>query len=105
METAYIDSMRVISRKMIKEFWEIHPDAEQQLRAWYTKTKFAKWKTSSDIKSDYRNASFVANNRVVFNIKGNNYRLIAAINYEFGIVYIRFVGTHNDYDKIDATLI
>ncbi len=72
--------MRVISRKMIKEFWEIHSDAEQQLRAWYTKTKLAKWKSSSDIKNDYRNASFVANNRVVFNIKGNNYRLIAAIN-------------------------
>lgn len=104
-ETSYIDFMRVISRKMIKEFWEIHPDAEQQLRAWYTKTKLAKWKSSSDIKNDYRNASFVANNRVVFNIKGNNYRLIAAINYEFGIVYIRFVGTHTEYDKIDATLI
>ena len=90
---------------MIKEFWKIHPDAEQQLRAWHTKTKFAKWKTSCDIKSDYTKASFVANNRVVFNIKGNNYRLIAAINYEFGIVYIRFVGTHNEYDKIDATSI
>jgi mRNA interferase HigB len=104
-ETSYIDFMRVISRKMIKEFWEIHPDAEQQLRAWYTKTKLAKWKSSSDIKNDYRNASFVANTRVVFNIKGNNYRLIAAINYQFGIVCIRFVGTHKDYDKIDATLI
>ncbi|MCG2749309.1 MAG: type II toxin-antitoxin system HigB family toxin [Desulfobulbaceae bacterium] len=97
--------MRIISKKTLSEFWAIHPDSEQPLRAWHAKTKFAVWKTSSDIKNDYMNASFVANNRVIFNIKGNKYRLVGAINYDFSIVYIRFVGTHKDYDNIDATTI
>jgi len=90
---------------MLREFWEIHPDAEQALRAWYTKTKQADWESTSDVKKDYRNASFVANNRVIFNIKGKQYRLVVAINYPYQIVYIRFVGTHNEYDKIDTTTI
>jgi mRNA interferase HigB len=97
--------MRIISKKTLVDFWNTHSDSEQQLRAWHAKTKLAEWKTSSDIKNDYRNASFVANNRVIFNIKGNNYRLVAAINYNFGIVYIRFVGTHKDYDNINTTTI
>ncbi len=97
--------MRIISKKILREFWEGHTEAEQSLKAWHAKTKLAKWKTSSDIKADYRNASFVANNRVIFNIKGNTYRLVVAVNYDFGIIYIRFVGSHKDYDKIDATSI
>jgi mRNA interferase HigB len=97
--------MRVISKKILREFWAIHTDAEQSLRAWHAKTKSAKWNTSSQIKSDYRNASFVANNRVIFNIKGNKYRIVVAINYDYQIIYIRFVGTHSEYDKIDATKI
>ncbi len=97
--------MRIISRKTLKNFWEKYPDSEQQLRAWYSKTKRANWQDTDDVKRDYRNASFVANNRVIFNIKGNNYRLITMINYHFGIVYIRFVGSHKDYDKIDAKTI
>ncbi len=97
--------MRVISKKILREFWGIHAGAEQSLKSWHAKVKLSKWKTSNDIKIDYRNASFVANNRVVFNIKGNTYRLVAAINYDFEIVYIRFVGSHEDYDKIDATTI
>jgi mRNA interferase HigB len=97
--------MRIISKKILREFWEVHSDAEQSLKAWHAKIKFAEWKTSSDIKSDYRNASFVANSRVIFNIKGNTYRLVAAVNYDFGIIYIRFVGNHKKYDKIDATTI
>ncbi len=97
--------MRIISKKILREFWEVHSDAEQPLKAWHAKAKFAEWKTSSDIKSDYRNASFVANNRVIFNIKGNTYRLVVAVNYDFGIIYIRFVGSHKEYDKIDATTI
>ena len=97
--------MRIISKKTLREFWRIHADAEQPLRSWHAKVKLAEWKTSNDIKIDYRNASFIANNRVVFNIKGNTYRLVAAINYDFGIIYIRFVGSHKDYDKIDATTI
>ncbi len=97
--------MRIISKKTLREFWEIHVDAEQPLRSWHAKVKLAEWKTSNDIKIDYRNASFIANNRVIFNIKGNTYRLVVAINYDFGIIYIRFVGSHEDYDKIDATTI
>jgi mRNA interferase HigB len=97
--------MRIISRKTLREFWERHPDARQPLQAWYADVKHAAWKTPADIKDTYRNASVVANNRVVFNIKGNKYRLVIAIQYEFGIVYIRFVGTHQEYAKIDVTTI
>jgi mRNA interferase HigB len=97
--------MRIISRKTLKEFWEQHPDAQQSLQAWYIDTKHALWKSPADIKDVYRNASFVGNNRVVFNIKGNKYRLIVAIRYEYGIVYIRFVGTHREYERIDASTI
>ena len=97
--------MRIISKKTLSEFWKIHADAEQPLKAWHAKAKLAEWKTSNDIKNDYRNASFVTNNRIIFNIKGNTYRLVVAINYDFGIIYIRFVGNHKDYDKIDTTTI
>ena len=97
--------MRIISKKTLRDFWDKHTDAEQSLKAWHAKTKLANWETSTDIKEDYRNASFVANNRVIFNIKGNKYRLVAAVNYDFGVIYIRFVGSHKEYDKIDATSI
>ena len=97
--------MRIISKKTLREFWKIHADAEQPLKSWHAKVKLAEWKTSKDIKIDYRNASFVANNRIIFNINGNTYRLVTAINYDFGIIYIRFVGSHENYDKIDATTI
>jgi len=95
--------MRVIALKALREFWEQHADAEQALRAWYHDVKKATWKTPTDIKAIYRNASFIANNRVVFNIKGNQYRIVVAIQYQHRAVYIRFVGTHEEYDKIDAT--
>jgi mRNA interferase HigB len=94
--------MRVISRKTLREFWEKHPDIRQSLQAWYDDTRHAEWKNPSDIKKAYRNASFVGNDRVVFNLKGNSYRLIVAIHYEHNIVFIRFVGSHQEYDKIDA---
>jgi mRNA interferase HigB len=97
--------VRIISKKILREFWEIHPDAEQPLRAWHAKTKRAEWTSTSDVKNDYCNASFVANNRVIFNIKGNQYRLVVAINYQYQIVYIRFIGTHEEYNSIDATTI
>jgi len=72
--------MRIISRKTLREFWEEHPSAKIPLQAWYADTKQANWRSPNDIKKTYRNASIVANNRVVFNIKGNDYRLVAAIN-------------------------
>ena len=95
--------MRIISKKILREFWKIYNDVEQPLRAWHAKVKRANWKSTDDVKKDYRNASFVANNRVIFNIKGNKYRLVVAINYQYQIIYIRFVGTHKKYDSIDAT--
>ena len=94
--------MRIISIKKLKDFWKKHKDAEQQLRAWYYEAKKAEWQNPNDIKANYRNASFLNNNRIVFNIKGNKYRLIVAINYKFQIAYIRFIGTHEQYDKINA---
>ena len=89
----------------MREFWEKYPNARQSLQAWYADVKRAEWKSPSDIKDVYRNASIVSNNRAVFNIKGNRYRLVVAIQYDFGIVYIRFIGTHSEYDKIDVTRI
>jgi mRNA interferase HigB len=97
--------VRIISRKKLREFWEQHADARQALQAWYEDARHATWKRPADIKDVYRNASFVANNRVVFNVKGNSYRLVVAIRYEQGIVFIRFVGTHQEFDRIDAATV
>lgn len=97
--------MRIISRRALREFWARHPNAEGSLQAWYANVKRAKWRTPSEVKAIYRNASFIGNNRVVFNIKGNSYRLVAAINYQYGIVYVRFVGTHQAYNRINAATI
>ena len=97
--------MRIISRKALREFWKTHPDAEQSLSAWYGKVKRATWDTPSDVKAAYRSASFVANNRVVFNIAGNKYRLVVKFNYPKRIGFIRFIGTHAMYDTIDSETI
>ncbi len=97
--------MRVIALRTLREFWEQHPDAEQALQAWYHDARQATWMSPANIRAVYANASIIANNRVVFNIRGNQYRLVVAINYQYGIVYIRFVGTHQEYDRIDATTI
>ncbi len=95
-------SVRVISIKKLKDFWLKHRDAEQPLKAWFAEAKKAAWRKPSEIVSLYRTASILKNNRIVFNIKGNDYRLVTAINYSFQIVYIRFIGTHKEYDKINA---
>lgn len=97
--------MKIISVKILKDFWQLHPDSEQHLKAWVEEVKHANWLQPADIKSKYRNASVLKNRRVVFNIKGNHYRLIVAIAYQFGAVYIKFVGTHKQYDAIDAETI
>ncbi|MEE8188261.1 MAG: type II toxin-antitoxin system HigB family toxin [Kiloniellales bacterium] len=94
--------MRVISRKALRDFWRRHRDSEQQLRAWFAEAGKTDWKTPSDIKKRYGHASIIGDNRVVFNICGNKYRLIVKINYDYSIVYIRFVGTHREYDNINA---
>jgi mRNA interferase HigB len=105
MGSDYNSTMRIISRKTLKEFWDQHPEARQPLKAWYSDTKQAVWKTPADIKKVYRNVSFITNNRIVFNIKGNKYRLIVSIQYHYSIVYIRFVGTHREYGRINAATI
>lgn len=97
--------MRIIARKTLREFWERHPDSEHALKAWYNDAKQAAWASPNAIRQTYATASIIANNRVVFNIRGNHYRVIVAINYEYQIMYIRFVGTHHEYDHIDAATI
>jgi mRNA interferase HigB len=97
--------MRIVSRKALREFWEKYPDAERALRAWHHDVKRADWDSPNDIRREYANASIVANNRVVFNIRGNSFRIIAAVNYRYKMVYVRFVGTHREYDAVDAATI
>lgn len=94
---------RIIAKKTLREFWETHPASEQHLKTWYQTASKSDWKTPNDVKRTYRNASIVGNNRIVFNIKGNEYRLIVRINYEKEWIFIRFIGTHKEYDQIDAS--
>jgi len=97
--------MRIISRRTLREFWEKHPDSSIALQTWFHDVEHAVWNTPADIKAVYQNASLVANNRVVFNIKGNHYRLVVVVIYQHGVVYIRFVGTHEEYERIDVNTI
>ena len=94
--------MRVIAVSTLRAFWERYTDAEQPLKAWYEEATSASWSQPADIKVQYRSASVLKNRRVVFNIKGNDYRLIVAIAYKLQIVYVKFVGTHKEYDAVDA---
>jgi mRNA interferase HigB len=95
--------MRVISISILREFWKRHAQAEIPLRAWYADVSNADWRTPADIKVVHRNASFLANNRVIFNIKGNDIRLVVAVRYTQGLMFVRFVGTHAEYNRIDAS--
>jgi mRNA interferase HigB len=97
--------MRVIAKSILRNFWLEHNDCQEQLKAWYNEAEKSTWVSPMDIKIDYPSASILPDNRVVFDIKGNSYRLIVKINYKFGIVWIRFIGTHSEYDKIDAKTI
>ena len=94
--------MRVIAKRTLRSFWIKHRNCEEQLKSWHKEVEEAVWKGPGDIKADYPTASFLKDNRVVFNIKGNTYRLVVKINYSYKIVWIRFIGTHAQYDKIDA---
>ncbi len=82
-----------------------YSDSEGSLRSWYHDAKTAEWTSSNDLKRQFKNASIVGDGRVVFNIKGNDYRLVVAIDYEFQVIFIRFIGTHKQYDKIDVKTI
>ena len=97
--------MRIIAVSTLKAFWtnsSEFSDAKEPTLAWYRFTSDADWQTPADVKQDFRNASILKDGRVVFNIAGNKYRLVVWINYAYRIVYIRFIGTHRQYDKIDA---
>lgn len=94
--------MRIISKRALRKFWKRHANAREPLLAWYREVIKEDWDTPAKVKEKYRNASIVGDNRVVFNIKGNDYRLVVRINYRARIVYVRFVGTHGEYDAIDV---
>lgn len=96
---------RIFAKSTLRKYWEKHLDTEQYLKTWYDTAMSSKWKTPGDIKQAYANASILRNGRVVFNIKGNAYRLIVKFNFEKQWAFIRFVGTHSEYDKIDANTI
>jgi len=97
--------MKVIALKTLKDFYLLHPDAEQPLKAWLSEAQKANWTEPSEIKAQYKSASILKSRRVVFNIKGNAYRLVVAVAYQFGAVYIKFIGTHEQYDRIDANIV
>ena len=94
--------MRIISKKPLREFWERHVDAEEPLLAWYREVEKEDWDGPAKVKAKYPNASILGGNRVVFNIRGNACRLVVKINYPARIVYVRFVGTHAQYDRVNA---
>ncbi|KAF1033654.1 MAG: mRNA interferase toxin HigB [Pseudomonas sp.] len=97
--------MRIVAISQLKSFWQQHPDSEQSFLAWIDEARKADWSTPADIKEQFRNASVLKSRRVVFNIKGNDYRLVVAVAYRYGALYIKFVGTHKQYDAIDADTI
>ena len=94
--------MRIIAISTLRIFWEIHTDAEQPIKAWYQEARVANWATPHQVKAMYGNASVLGDNRIVFNISGNKYRLVVKFNYPYQIGYVRLIGTHAEYDRINA---
>ena len=94
--------MRVLAKRTLRDFWELNPDSEQQLLVWFREASKAEWNSPNEIKAQYTSVSILKNSKVVFNICGNKYRLIVEINFARKWVFIRFIGTHSEYDKIDA---
>lgn len=93
---------RIFAKSTLRKFWEKHAETEQYLKTWYNTAMSSEWRDPNDIKRTYANASVSKNSRVVFNIKGNDYRLVAKINFEKQWLFVRFIGTHSEYGKIDA---
>lgn len=96
---------RIFARSTLRSFWEKYPDSELYLKIWFDTAMNSEWLTPEDVKQSYSHASILKNGRVVFNVKGNQYRLVVKINYEKQWAFIRFIGTHADYDRIDAAMI
>ncbi len=94
--------MRIIARNTLISYWKSHPEIEQPLKSWYDSVLNTNWKSPNELKEQFRSASIITNKRVVFNIKGNDYRLVTDIEYRIGIVFIVWIGTHKQYDKIDV---
>lgn len=95
--------MRIIAKRTLRTFWEREPRAEQPLKSWYAIASKADWSSPIDVKTAYKSASFVGKDRVVFNIVGNRYRLIVRFDFMHRIGFVRFVGTHAEYDAVDAS--
>lgn len=93
---------RIFSKSTLRDYWEEHADCEQYLKTWYDTTMNANWRTPTDVKKTYASASILKQGRIVFNIKGNTYRLVVKVNFEKQWLFIRFIGTHSEYDKINA---
>lgn len=96
---------RIFAKSTLKKYWEKHPDSEQYLKTWYDTAMSAQWKTQNDIKKIYSTVSILKGKRAVFNIKGNSYRLVVKFNFKKQWAFVRFIGTHTDYDKIDVNTI
>jgi len=94
--------VKIFSRGTLHDFWEKQVNSELQLKTWYRETEKSNWSSLNDLKLEYPNASTLKDNRIVFNIKGNDYRLIVKFNFEYQIARVRFIGTHAEYDKINA---
>lgn len=96
---------RIFAKSTLTKFWEKHPETEQYLKTWYDTAIGSNWLTPNDVKQSYANASILKDSRIVFNIKGNSFRLVAKFNFEKRWIFIRFIGTHSEYDRIDADTI
>jgi mRNA interferase HigB len=94
--------MRLVAIGTLRRFWTKHSDSKEQLLAWYKVVKSSDWKSPNEVKRQFRSASIIGGNRVVFNIAGNKYRLIVKIHYNTGVVFVRFIGTHKQYDAVNA---
>jgi mRNA interferase HigB len=99
--------MQIVALRNLESYWKQaqRGDLEGAVKAWFAEAKLAEWSTPQDVKNQYASASIIANNRVVFNIKGNNYRLIVAIAYKMRYIYVKFIGTHAEYDEVDAATV
>jgi mRNA interferase HigB len=100
-----LTAVRIFTEQRLKEYAERHPESKVALQEWVFTVKKSDWTCFADIKRSYNSVDFVGNQRYVFNIKGNNYRLVAVIKFTIGFVYVRFIGTHGEYDRIDCLTI
>lgn len=98
----YLYVVRILSKRTLREFWEIHEDCENQLLGWYKEIKFSNYQTSNEILKAFSSCRSIGKNRYIFNIRGNKYRLVVKVNFHLKTVWIRFIGTHEEYDKINA---